>query len=220
MPDNMEEKLFKMFGKEFPKDSVLVREGEAGDEMFIIQSGKVKILKKIGPEQEKLLAVLGDGAFFGEMSILLDEPRSATIIVEEDAKILVINSKTFKDMIKANSDIAYRIMKNLADRIKESNAQISNLLIKNKNIKVVNGLVRLAKKQGKDSEDGINLDMSLEDIAKYLGMDFTDIDKILQKLMRASLVDVTASGLLIYDLTKLEKFLDYLSMKEQFEGMD
>ncbi len=219
MPGDLEERLFKLFGKEFPTGTVLTREGETGDEMFIIQSGKVKIVKNIG-NTEKLLAVLGPGDFFGEMAILLQEPRSADAIVDEDAKILVIKSDTFKEMIKANPDIAYKIMKKLAKRIKDANAQIADLLSKDKNQKIVHAIIRFAREQGVETGNGLEIGIAVDDLAKYTGLPMDDVEGVLKKLMKAGLVSVTARGFAIPSIEKLEKFLEYLAMREQFGEID
>src|SRR5437660_11396077 len=94
-----EDQLFQRFGREFPKGHVLFREGEPGKEMFVVQSGKVRISKKVR-DVEKTLVIIGAGAFFGEMSILNNKPRSATATIEEDAKLLIIDPKTFETMVK------------------------------------------------------------------------------------------------------------------------
>src|SRR5919106_93309 len=122
-----EEALFQKFGKEFPKGTILFKEGEPGKEMFVLQSGKVAISKKVR-DVEKVLAMLGPGEFFGEMAIISNKPRNATARVQEDAKLLVIDPKTFEAMIRGNSEIAVRMIKKLADRLSEAYSQIENLL--------------------------------------------------------------------------------------------
>src|SRR5690349_2562721 len=97
-----EETLFQRFGKELPKGTVLFREGERGKDMFVLQMGKVAISKTVR-EVETVLATLGPGEFFGEMSIISNKPRNATAIVAEDAKLLVIDIKTFEAMIRGNA---------------------------------------------------------------------------------------------------------------------
>src|SRR5439155_481025 len=77
-----EDALFQRFGKEFRRGDVLFREGEPGKEMYVIQAGKVNITKTVR-ETEKILATLGAGEFFGEMSILNHKPRSAGAVVPE-----------------------------------------------------------------------------------------------------------------------------------------
>src|SRR5438874_2596705 len=111
--------LFSKFGKVFPAGTVLFREGEAGHEMYVVQVGRVSISKQVGDVQ-KVLSILGQGEFFGEMSILNNKPRSATATVAEDAKLLVIDSKTFEAMVRGNSEISVRMIKKLAHRLQEA----------------------------------------------------------------------------------------------------
>src|SRR3990167_7500972 len=102
---NREETVIQKFGRNFSKDTILFRDGDLSKEMYVIQSGKVKIKKKIG-DTEKTLAMLGPGEFFGEMATLLDKPRSATAEVVEDSLLIVMDPQTFKTMILGNVDIA------------------------------------------------------------------------------------------------------------------
>jgi len=112
-----EEQLFWKFGKDFPKGTVLFREGDLGREMFIIQQGKVQVRKKVGTA-EKVLAELSNGEFFGEMALLLGMDRSATVEVIEDSKLLVINPDTFESLLKSNLDIALKMLKKMASRLR------------------------------------------------------------------------------------------------------
>src|SRR5437762_14381407 len=118
-----EDALFQRFGKEFRRGDVRFREVEPGKEMYVIQAGKVNITKTVR-ETEKILATLGAGEFFGEMSILNHKPRSAGAVVAEDAKLLVIDPKTFEAMIRGNVEIAVRLIKKLSDRLQEADEQI------------------------------------------------------------------------------------------------
>src|SRR5450631_3443660 len=98
----MSDPLFLRFGREFRAGEVLFREGERGEEMYFIQSGIVQILKMVG-SAERPLATLGRGEFVGEMAILNDKPRTATAMVLEDARCLVIDAATLEAMISNNS---------------------------------------------------------------------------------------------------------------------
>ena len=126
---SLQKHLFRKFGESFPKGAFLFKESESGKEMYIIQSGKVRITKKTGGT-DKTLAIISSGDFLGEMAVLTDGPRSATAEVIEDSEILVINPETFDALIQANSDIAMKILRTLAERIKEANRQIEVLLSK------------------------------------------------------------------------------------------
>src|SRR5580692_8354268 len=106
----MSDPLFLRFGREYRAGDVLFREGERGEEMFVIQSGVVQIVKTVGQEQRSL-ATLGRGEFLGEMAILNDKPRTATAVVLEDAECLVIDAATLEAMIQKSPEIAMRLIK-------------------------------------------------------------------------------------------------------------
>ena len=112
-----EDQLFWKFGKDFPKGTLLFREGELGRNMFIIQKGKVQVRKRVG-SGEKVLAELGEGEFFGEMALLMGMDRSATVEVIEDSKILVVTPETFESLLRSNIDIALKMLRKLAARLR------------------------------------------------------------------------------------------------------
>ena len=141
-----EDQLFQRFGREFTKGSVLFKEGEPGKEMYVVQSGKVNITKTVR-DTDKILATLGAGEFFGEMSILNNKPRSAGANIAEDAKLLVIDPRTFEAMIRGNVEIAVRLIKKLSDRLQEADEQIENLLLRDPNSRVVHYLMSAAQKR-------------------------------------------------------------------------
>ena len=120
----MSEPLFSRFGRDFHAGEVLFREGERGEEMYVIQSGVVQILKTVGSApaasggtEQRPLAVLGRGEFVGEMALLNDKPRTATAVVLEDAKCLVIDRATLEQMITSSAEIALRHVKKHARRL-------------------------------------------------------------------------------------------------------
>jgi CRP/FNR family transcriptional regulator, cyclic AMP receptor protein len=121
------EQLFWKFGKLFPKGTILFREGDLGREMFIIQKGKVRVNKKVG-NTEKVLAELGEGEFFGEMAMLMGMDRSATIEVIEDSKILVIGPDTFESLLKSNLEIAVKMLKKMAGRLRALDERLETAL--------------------------------------------------------------------------------------------
>jgi CRP-like cAMP-binding protein len=210
-----DDKLYERFGREFTTGHVLFRDGEAGKEMFVIQSGKVRIHKTVR-DVDKTLAVLGAGEFFGEMSILNNKPRSASATVEEPARLLVIDPKTFEAMVRGNAEIAIRLIKKLATRLQETDDQIENLLLRDHNSRVVHFLSHIAIKQGQQTADGLQLEISLKEIALKIGLEIDPVNEVMNKLIRARLVKLTETGLVIQDVNKLREFLEFLEMKEKF----
>lgn len=208
--------LFQRFGKAFPPNTTLFLEGEKGTTMFILQTGKVKITKNIAGE-DKLLATVPAGEFLGEMAILLNEPRSATATVLEETKALVIDSNTFEAMIKSNTEIAYRIIKKLAQRVRDANAQIEALSIKDHNQKVVYTILRIAKAQGTPTiSGGFKIPVQMHDLQAQTGLEADKLAEIMGKLTKANLVKVLPDGMDVAPAEKMNKFLEFLAMREQF----
>jgi CRP/FNR family transcriptional regulator, cyclic AMP receptor protein len=210
-----EETLFQRFGKEIPKGTVLFREGEPGKEMFVLQSGKVAISKKVR-DVEKVLATLGPGEFFGEMAIISNKPRNATATVSENAKLLVIDPKTFEGMIRGNSEIAVRMIKKLADRLSEADAQIENLLLADPASRVIHQILHACQSRGRAMEEGIEIDFPIRDMPKEIGVGEPAIRFMLDKLGRSGLVDRSGDRLTVHDTARLHDYLQYLEMKWKF----
>jgi CRP/FNR family cyclic AMP-dependent transcriptional regulator len=206
--------LFERFGKGFPPGTVLFREGDSGKEMYVVQAGKVRISKTVRGV-EKSLVDLGAGEFFGEMAVLNDKPRTANATVVDEAKLLVIDPKTFEAMVRGNAEIAIRIIKMLAKRLEETDKQIENLLLKDHNSRVVHMLAYVAK-SGKPVAGGVLVPMGVADIAAKAGLELDKVDEVIQKLIRAKLITQQDDGMVVGDVNKLREFLEFLEMKEKF----
>jgi CRP-like cAMP-binding protein len=122
-----EKNPFAKFLTHFENGHVLFHEGDEGDDMYIIQSGRVAIKKKV-KEGETTLAVLEKGDFFGEMAILERMPRSASAEVVEEGDLIVISGEMFGDMIKANPEIAVRMLRKQSIRLRETNRQLETVM--------------------------------------------------------------------------------------------
>ncbi|MCG6921014.1 MAG: cyclic nucleotide-binding domain-containing protein [Acidobacteria bacterium] len=120
---------FARFLKPFEKGAVLFEEGDEGEELYIIRSGKVAIKKRV-PHGQVTLAVLEKGDFFGEMAMLEHIVRTASAEMEESGKLIVIDSQVFGDMIKANPEIAVRMLRKYSLRLRETTKQIEELAAK------------------------------------------------------------------------------------------
>ncbi len=210
-----EETLFQRFGKELPKGTVLFREGEPGKEMFVLQSGKVAISKKVR-DVEKVLALLGPGEFFGEMAIISNKPRSASATIEDDARLLVIDPKTFEGMIRGNSEIAVRMIKKLADRLADADSQIETLLLSDPASRVVHHILHLCQTRGTKVDEAIEIDFPVRDLPRELAVGEPAIRFMMHRLEKSGLIATHQEKVLVFDTKKLFEFLRFLEMKWQF----
>lgn len=95
--------------------------------MFILQKGKVRVRKRVG-NSEKVLAEFSDGEFFGEMALLLGMNRSATVEVVEDSKVLVVGPDTFESLLKSSPEIAMKMLKKMALRLRVLDDRLEQVL--------------------------------------------------------------------------------------------
>jgi CRP-like cAMP-binding protein len=121
-----EKDSFAKFLKHFTKGTVLFNEGDEGEEMYIIRSGKVAIKKRVA-HGEITVAVLEKGDFFGEMAMLEHIPRTAGAEIIEDGDLIVIGSDVFGDMVKSNPEIGVRMLRKYSLRLRETTKQIEDL---------------------------------------------------------------------------------------------
>jgi CRP-like cAMP-binding protein len=126
-----EEQLFWKFGKSFRKGTVLFREGDLGRDMFIVQQGKVQVRKRVG-NSERVLAELSADEFFGEMALLIGQDRSATVEVIEDSKLLVVTPETFASLLKSDIEIALKMLKKMAARLRALDEHLETALLEAK----------------------------------------------------------------------------------------
>ena len=210
-----EQTLFQKFGKELPKGTVLFREGELGKEMFVLQSGKVAIAKKVR-DVEKVLAILGPGEFFGEMAIISNKPRNASATVEEAARLLVIDPKTFEAMIRGNSEIAVRMIKKLAERLSDADAQIETLLLSDPNSRVVQHMLQLCQTRGRPLEEGIEIDFPIRDLPRELAVGEPAIRYLCHRLEKSGLIELQGDRVTVRDTARLFDYLRFLEAKLKF----
>ncbi len=208
--------MFERFGETYAAGHVLFREGDSGKHMYVIQSGRVQLTRKVrGREQH--LAALPPGEFFGEMAIINKQPRSATATVIEEAHLLVLDARTFEAMIRGNAEIAIRMIKKLALRLAQANSQVEVLLKQDLNHRIVHQLRLLAEQRGQADGPGVRIDISIEELSALVGAkDARDVVEGLDGLEKARLLDKQVGSIFIAEVGKLAEFLEFLEMKERF----
>jgi len=213
----MTDPLFARFGRAYRAGDVLCREGEAGDVMFVIQAGSVRISKQVGGE-DKPLAVLGPGEFVGEMAILNNKPRTATAVAVDEVRCLVIDAKTLETMVSRNAEIAIRLVKKLAKRLDSANTLIEILMHRDPKARVMLALSRYAEAFGERIEGGIRVRMSAPELAREVGIDEAVASEVLARLRRLRLVTEEPSALIVTDIGRLQDFIEFLEMPQRFSG--
>jgi CRP-like cAMP-binding protein len=183
--------------------------------MYVIHSGSVQLTRRVMGREVKL-ATLPVGEFFGEMSIINNRPRSATATTLEDADLLVIDPRTFEAMIRGSSEIALRLIKKLAARLAAVNAQVEVLLLKDINHRVVLHLRTLAETVGVPDGPGVRVEISVDELAAQVNLPAAEVAACIDRLDKARFVAKDVGSIQIGELGKLDQFLEFLELKEQY----
>jgi CRP-like cAMP-binding protein len=120
---------FKDVGKEFPKGTILFKEGDEGKEMYLINSGEVKLSRKT-LQGDVILARLGFGEFFGEMSVITNQPRTVTAETVTDCRLNIITKDILETLVAGKPLVALSILKKLMFRLENAYDLIEDLYVK------------------------------------------------------------------------------------------
>jgi CRP-like cAMP-binding protein len=214
----MSDPLFARFGREYQPGDVLFREGEAGELMFVIQSGAARISKNIGGD-DKVLAVLGPGEFLGEMAILNGRPRTATATVVEPTRCLVIDARTLEAMVARNAEIALRLIKKLAKRLDSADTLVEILMHRDPKARVMLALARHADAFGEHTPDGVRVRTTTVELAREVGVEMAVAEEVMARLRRLRLIgDEEGNSILVADVGRLQDFLEFLEMPQKSGG--
>jgi CRP-like cAMP-binding protein len=134
--------------RRFPKHKTIVEEGAPGDYMYIIVEGRVKVTKLSGDGREKILELLDVGDFFGEMSLLDEYPRSASVKALSDVRIMALARNDFLGLLTKSPDLALSVIQELTRRIRQVDEQASSLSFQRVKERTQGLLVRLAREEG------------------------------------------------------------------------
>ncbi len=110
------------------KDEVICQEGEIGSELYVLIDGEVDVYKNYGTEQAVRLTTQLPVSCFGEMAVLCDEPRSATVVASEDARLLTLDGARVKELIYEMPEISFDFFRVLTLRLNEANQRYQDLV--------------------------------------------------------------------------------------------
>ena len=113
--------------RRFPRDSTLIQEGQAGNYMYVLREGRVKVTKLSGAGREKILEILGSGAFFGEMALLDPPERSASVKSLDPVRVLALSRQGFLQALEHSPGLAMAVIRELARRLRHTNLDASHI---------------------------------------------------------------------------------------------
>ena len=174
--------------REYPRNSVILFEDDPGDSLYIVSTGQVKVVLIGEDGREVILSVLNDGDFFGEMSLIDDEPRSAHVIAMKDSRLLVLRRDDFQQQINQHPSIAVKLLRVLVQRLRRADAKIGGLVLLDVNGRVAKLLLDLADDGGGPK---ITRKLTHHTIAQMIGSSRETVSRAMRELSDRGLVEVT-----------------------------
>jgi CRP/FNR family transcriptional regulator/CRP/FNR family cyclic AMP-dependent transcriptional regulator len=178
--------------RRYPKDTVVFFENEEGDAMFMILDGRIKVTILGDDGREIILSVLAPGDFFGEITLLDNEPRSATAIAAEETELLLLHRAEFQGVLAENSSIGTALIRVLNQRLRRANHQISTLALLDVYGRVARVLLDMAKEEGRRLKDGriAFRRATHQEIANRIGTTRETVTRMLKDLERQGLIHI------------------------------
>ena len=203
--------------RNYPKDTMIFSECQTGQDMFIIQSGQVKISKMVDGN-EVILAVLQKGDFFGEMALLENKPRSASAIVHEDCTLMTINRQNFDRMVATRPQLIARLTTTLADRLWSMSRHLINAQIAEPVFQLFDMLALQLEKKRIPTGPGTSyqFDLTPYDLANMCGIPKKRQAIALGHFMQDSRVRLVSNKIYIADCHDLIKASEFYRKQKHY----
>jgi CRP-like cAMP-binding protein len=189
------------------RGEVLFHEGERGDRLYVIERGKIKLGRRSNDGRENLLAVLGPGEMFGELSLFDPGPRTATATVVADARVQELGHQDLVAWLQTNPAVAKHLLQALARRLRRTNEALADLVFSDVPGRVAKALLDLSTRFGEPVEDGLRVahDLTQEELAQLVGASRETVNKALADFAARGWVRREGRAVVLLDVDRLER---------------
>lgn len=200
---------FDRFKVTFQKGDIIFCEYEPGDTFYLIQSGRVQIVKIMG-EIEKIIDILHPGEIFGEMAILEEAPRSASAIAIEKVEALEFNKKNFEILLRGNPQISTTILQTFIKRIYDQKRRFMILTLKEPAAKVADVFLMLSETQASDNTtlDERVIETSVDDIAHWCGISTGECAQIIEHFANQRKIEMENDHIIVKNINDFRRFVN------------
>jgi CRP/FNR family transcriptional regulator len=187
--------------------SAIFTEGDPGGELHVILSGKVKISRAAADGRENLLAVLGPGDLFGELSLFNPGPRTATATAITDVQLATFSHDDLRPVIIEQPEVAAELLRALAERLRQTNDAMADLVFTDVPGRVAKALLSLAERFGETDPDGVRVhhDLTQEELAQLVGASRETVNKALSDFAGRGWLRVDARSVVLLDVERLRR---------------
>ena len=195
---DLEELATGLRRRRYARGQVIFTQGDPGSSLCVIEEGRVRIAVGSDEGKELVLRVLGPGDFFGEMALLDDEPRSATVVAMENLEIMTIWRQDFLQILQQNFSITKKVLAELSNRLRDAASRIESLATMDVYGRLARFFLELAKNDGKELENGYIAVTrpTHQAIANMIGTSRETVSRLIHDLMEQKLL--VSEGKTIY----------------------
>jgi CRP/FNR family cyclic AMP-dependent transcriptional regulator len=188
-----------MARSEILRGQVLFHEGDPGDRLYVIVDGKVKLGRASGDGRENLLAVLGPGEMFGELSLFDPGPRNATATAIADTSLIT--------WLTGRPDVARQLLRALARRLRRTNENLADLVFSDVPGRVAKALLDLSERFGRPTDDGLRVahDLTQEELAQLVGASRETVNKALADFASRGWLRLEARAVVLIDVERMRR---------------
>ena len=183
--------------KSAARNARIIGAGDPTDSLYIVIHGRLKVLMSDEQGREVILSILGPGEFFGEMGLLDDSPRSASVVTLEPCELLTISKTDFKRSLAENSDLSLTVMRGLVKRLREADQKIGSLALMDVYGRVARLLLEMAEEV--NGEKVVVKKLSKQDIAKMIGASREMVSRVMKDLQVGGYIEARGHSIVLHD---------------------
>ncbi len=180
-----------------PRSSVIMAAGDQIDSLYIVISGRLKVMMGDADGKEVILSLIGPGEFFGEMGLIDDSPRSASVVTIEPCELLSIAKRDFKKILAENFEMSMAVMRGLVRRLREADRKIGSLAL----LDVYGRVARLLLDMSEDvnGQKVVTKRLPKQDIAKMIGASREMVSRVMKDLQMGGYIEMRGSSIVLRD---------------------
>jgi CRP/FNR family cyclic AMP-dependent transcriptional regulator len=183
--------------KSFPRGTTIFVAGDVTESLYVVISGRLKVMMSDDEGREVILAILGPNEFFGEMGLIDDLPRSATVVSIEACELLSLSKRDFKSCLAENFDMAMTVMRGLVKRLREADQKIGSLALMDVYGRVARLLLEMAETV--NGQKVVTRKLAKQDIAKMIGASREMVSRVMKDLQSGGYIEVRSGSIFLRD---------------------
>ncbi|HEY2690217.1 MAG TPA: Crp/Fnr family transcriptional regulator [Streptosporangiaceae bacterium] len=185
----------------------LFEEGDAGDRLYVVLDGKIKLTRAAADGRENLTSVLGPGEMFGELSLFDPRPRTMGAVAVTDARLAALAHDELRGWLAGRPDVAMHLLRALVQRLRRTNDVLSDLVFTDVPGRVAKALLDLAQRFGTQEEGGlqVNHDLTQEELAQLVGASRETVNKALADFVARGWIQLHPKSVLLIDPERMRK---------------